>query len=96
MDIGGCDVRIDNPPRRDYFRAILEIWPDAVMERDELDPNHMFVYKNADARDAWEKHGTVQSTMGQAIFIISEPDAVVLVVDDENDPETKRILDLFK
>lgn len=96
MDIGGDSIVIENPKRTDYFRAIREVWPEAVMERDEVDPNDLFVYKTAAARDSWMYPEAGQTTVGQAVFVISQPFAVVLVVDDESDPETQRILNLFR
>ena len=85
---------------------ILSLWPNAVVEdanTGELlpgsfppgalgDQGSIMVYKDEDARDAWTRLGGEPENLGTMIHVLASPGCATLVVDDPDDPITKKVI----
>ena len=86
-------------------RAIRQHWPRAVFENgltgDRYDQflevpfgaiEEIFVYRDAEAADAWDEHGAIPELSNTMIHLLAD-DGTITAVIDERDTSTEQILE---
>lgn len=87
-------------------RCILRRWPDAVVQNGMDGKRYSFygavpfgavsellVYRDGRSFDSWLKLGADATNVNAMVHLIADDDRLTLVVDDQNDPTMKSILD---
>lgn len=90
--INGNDVIIEtvNPKKltEEVIRLLTIDCPNIVKE--VLDENEIFFYKDVKSKEIWDEIGASEENRNTMIHLISDKDAVTIVVDDLN--ENKKII----
>ncbi len=91
--------------KRTLVGVLLEHWLAAVLEDARSDglparldlvdpaslPDEILIYKDAAAKDAWDREGASDVNADTMIHVLSAEDAVTLVVDERQGSETAKI-----
>jgi hypothetical protein len=82
--IGGTDITISVAPTspllefvRRYFRAV---WPDSVTDDRYVSEGHLFVYRDREAQEAWDREGGEDRNMDSMVQLVLGADSFTLVV----------------
>lgn len=94
--VGGVDVEIAHPKLPPTVvlavatRCICRHWPQAIID---TDADEVFVYRDQEAFDSWERLGADGSNVNTMFHLIADETTLTVVVDDDQEPTVRSVLD---
>jgi hypothetical protein len=95
MEIGGRDLTIQTSvpkeARRELLLAYLQsLWPNGVIEEDDLYPGDFFYYENLEAKISWDEEGATDEDRSQMAYCLFGDENSLTVVHDGLDEDSIR------
>lgn len=75
-------------------RIINSLWPNCIIEEDEMKENYpdCFFYKDAAAKAIWDKMGCVEGVKNKMIYFLAYNDEITLVLSTLTDPDMQKFI----